>query len=90
MPDHNSLPCRYKVGFLFKRICGRVSRVGCNFCQGMARDPNLDEDYDPYFNDRRIYNRNSSYYRSYDFTDYDAYNFESESDTNYENDLDAS
>ncbi len=92
MEESDSLPCRYKVGFLFKRVCGRLTRVGCKYCNGQAlptgsslQDPN----YDPYFRDRALY-YNNNYYSSSDFTDYDASRLSSEKDTDYESDLDAS
>lgn len=92
MPDlPDSLPCKYKVGFLFKRICGRLSRLGCTYCQGQPiREDQLvgGAGYDPYFRDRSLYYSDHHYY--HDFTDYDARSLAHERDTDYENDLDAS
>ena len=88
----DSLPCRYKVGFLFKRVCGRVSREGCKFCKGVAMDPDRranDPTYDPYFHDRALYYDDPRYYNS-SFTDYDARGLATERDTDYETDMDAS
>jgi len=90
LPD--SLPCKYKVGFLFKKICGRFSREGCKYCKGMPLPPGTrltEPDYDPYYRDRTLY-YNNDYYRTHEFTHYDARGLVKEQDTNYETDLDAS
>ncbi|MBX9688424.1 MAG: hypothetical protein K2X27_17070, partial [Candidatus Obscuribacterales bacterium] len=89
----DSLPCKYKVGFLFKRVCGRLSREGCKYCKGVPLAPGTQlsgPEYDPYFRDRSLYYNDNYYANRYDFTDYDAASLDQESDTDYESDLDAS
>lgn len=51
-------PCQQLVGFLFKRRCERLSRVGCRYCKG--QDPGTPVDYwqqgqDPYYTERSSY-----------------------------------
>ncbi|MBX9720503.1 MAG: hypothetical protein K2X81_03820 [Candidatus Obscuribacterales bacterium] len=90
-PD--SLPCKYKVGFLFKRICGRMDRAGCKFCEGGSITPgsNLNNsNNDPYFRDRNMYYNDYYYSNRHNFTDSDASSLSVEQDTDYETDLDAS
>jgi len=104
MPDlpDSSLPCRVMVGFLFKRMCGRTNRIGCQYCKGQVipADTNVwDPSYDPYYMDRIQYprygNYDSQWHSSFnithrDFTDADANTLHQERDTDYEHDLDAS
>ncbi len=97
----DDLPCQARVGFLFKRTCGRMSRVGCPYCKGQPLPRRTDtwgSGYDPYFTDRSMYRGYGNYSRGYwgndyymnDFRDSDRRSFHHESDTNYEQDLDAS
>ncbi|MBD0268522.1 MAG: hypothetical protein ICV77_09540 [Cyanobacteria bacterium Co-bin8] len=97
--------CDRKVGFLFKRRCGRTSRVDCPYCNGgqSSSDPYFYEEYSAY-PDYGIYNRgywghdyyayrysSGSYNRGQaDFTEADAAAFESEADRDYERDMGAS
>jgi hypothetical protein len=95
--------CDRKVGFLFKRRCGRTSRVGCPHCDegGLSSDP--------YFYEYNAYPGYGSYQQGSwgytysihsqggssgrgqaDFTEADAAAFESESDQDYEMDMGAS
>jgi len=87
----DSLPCKYKVGFLFKRVCGRTTRIGCPHCKGgpLPQDSSVNNaSYDPYYRDRSYYYDDR--YNQNDFTDYDARRVSREQDTDYETDLDAS
>ncbi|MBD0336780.1 MAG: hypothetical protein ICV62_14925 [Cyanobacteria bacterium Co-bin13] len=98
--------CDRKVGFLFKRRCGRTSREDCPYCNG-GQSTN-----DPYFYDEySAYPGYGTYSRGYwghsyyahrhdpgyysgrgqaDFTEADAAAFESENDQDYEMDMGAS
>lgn len=98
--------CDRKVGFLFKRRCGRTSRVGCPYCDQATTTA------DPYFYDEYTYypgygtygrgywghsyyvNRHHYYYDAErgrtDFTEADAAAFEAENDQDYEMDMGAS
>lgn len=89
----DDLPCKFKVGFLIKRVCGRMSRLGCQYCKGVALEPGTalnGPQYDPYFHDRSMYYNDYYYTNRHDFTDYDARGLSSEKDTDFETDLDAS
>lgn len=101
MFDDDSIPCKVMVGFLFKRRCGRLNRVGCPYCKGQVLPGNTDTwqpDRDPYFMDRSMYPGYGTYDRSWsnsyigtdDFTDYDGQSLVAEEDTDYERDLEAS
>lgn len=83
-----------------------MDRTGCSYCKGrpIANDTDLWNQYDdPYFRDRMLYPQYGRYgqgswgygyvsgdYSSTDFTDADATSFDMESNTDYEQDLDAS
>lgn len=48
-------PCPLIVGFLFKRKCGRLTRIGCTYCKGEELpegQDTWDSEADPYFADR--------------------------------------
>lgn len=90
-PSNDSLPCKYKVGFLVKRVCGRSSRVGCQYCKGQPFPPGTNFNnptYDPYYYDRQLYYHD--YYYGNQFTDSDARGLSVEDDTDFESSIDAS
>jgi len=100
-PNNLDEPCRALVGFLFKRRCGRLSRVGCAYCNGVALDSetNLwDPVRDPFFTDRMLYPdfQNYTWWTSdnptaVDFVDADgATLLNDDDDFDFEKDLEAS
>lgn len=102
MPEQSDdLPCQAQIGFLFKRTCGRMTRVGCPYCKGQPLPKSSDtwnSDYDPYFNQRSMYKGYGNYssgswgsnYHRYNFTDADSNAVRHERNANFEKDLDAS
>lgn len=98
--------CDRKVGFLFKRRCGRTSRVGCPYCEDgqSTNDPYFYTEYNAYpgygiyqrgywGHDYYAHRYSSGYYSNQgraDFTEADAAAFESENDRDYEMDMGAS
>ena len=93
----DGLPCKQKVGFLFKRTCGRIDRTGCRYCQGQVQATNAYDD--PYFHDRSMYNGygrydrgywSNEYYDRHQFTDADSRAVVSQKDSDFEQRLDAS
>lgn len=98
--------CDRKVGFLFKRRCGRTSHEGCPYCGEGVQTSNAPYFYEEY----RAYPGYGRYSRGYwghtyyahshdpyysgrgqaDFTEADAAAFESENDQDYEMDMGAS
>lgn len=97
--------CQNRVGFLFKRTCGRTSPTGCRYCRGTGVLSNdiFYNDYDSYYPGYGRYRYwGSSYYSNrhnyyYDrdsermaFTEADSAAFEEEADMDFEQDLEAS
>lgn len=84
IPPGDDLPCKVKVGFLFKRTCGRMDRVGCEVCHGQPIPVNAmttNRDYDPYWHDRSMYNDYGRYDRNYWYSD----RYSTLNDPNYNN-----
>ena len=99
-PDNpDDLPCKVQIGFLFKRTCGRISRVGCQYCKGQAIPRNSNtwtQEDDPYFYDRNYYLGYGNYGGGWgsqswsdrnDFTQGDSKSVQSAQDADFERDL---
>ncbi|HLO87087.1 MAG TPA: FHA domain-containing protein [Nostocaceae cyanobacterium] len=76
--------CNRMVGFLFKRRCDRTTPENCPDCNQSYED---DYSYYPGYGRYRYY---ESYRRNPDFTEADAASFDTESDTDFESNFDAS